>query len=99
MTAALGASNGHDPVGAAYEALRRSVLGDAPVGGSGGLVLLLREGIAGWMARGAACSAPVVPTGNRDRRTAAPLVSSEIHAAVVRVLVSMALGGREEMRA
>jgi hypothetical protein len=60
-----------------------------------GLVVLRREGIAAWMARGSARSAPVAP----DRDAAAPAGSDEIHAGVVRVLASMALAGREETNA
>ena len=98
MTATLAASTGQDSFGAAYEALRRSVLGGAPCGGHGGLVLLLRAGIVAWMTRGSGGAAPVEAAGPA-RRGAAPLVSDEIHAAVVRVLASMALGGLEERRA
>ncbi len=45
--------------------------------------------------RGAASAAPV----EAERRVAAPTMSNEIDAAVVRVLANMALGGLEEMRA
>jgi len=82
---------------AAYEALRRRVLTGAVVGGPGGLVLLLRDGLAAWMARRSAGAAPVEAAGPA-RREAAPLVSDAIHAAVVRVLTSMALGGLERRR-
>ena len=98
MTAALAASNDQDSFGVAYEALRRSVLGGAPFGGNVGLVLLLRAGIVAWMTRGPAGAASV-EAANAERRGAAPLVSREIHAALVRVLVSMALGGLPEKRA
>ncbi len=99
MTASHAATNGRDPFGAAYEELRRRVLAGTSVGGPFGLVLLLREGLAAWMARGSAGAAPVEPAADPDRRGAAPLVSDEIHAAVVRVLAGMALGGHREMRA
>lgn len=97
MIAGHAAPTGRDAFGATYEALRRGVLAGVPVGGQVGLVLLLREGIAAWMARGAAGFASVAPAANRDRRATGPLVSDEVHAAVVRVLASMALGGLEEM--
>jgi hypothetical protein len=99
MTAVPAATIGRDPCEAAYEELRRRVLTGAAFGGPFGLVVLLREGLAAWMARGAAGAAPVERTGDPERRAAAPLVSDALHAAVVRVLASMALGGREEMRA
>jgi len=99
VTASHAAPTGRDPFGAAYEELRRRVLASVPFGGHGGLVLLLREGIAAWMARGAACVAPLEPALDPDRRGAAPIVSDEIHAAVVRVLASMALGRLGEVRA
>jgi len=79
-----------------YEALRRRVLAGSVFGGPTGLVLFLREGLAAWMARGSAGAAAVEAAGPA-RRGAAPIVSDEIHAAVVRVLASMALGGREEV--
>ena len=98
MTAPPAAPHGTDTAVAAYEALRRRVLTGAVFGGAGGLVLLLRDGLAAWMARGAA-GATAVEAAGPARRGAAPIVSDEIHAAVVRVLASMALAGLREMRA
>ena len=97
MTGSPAATTG-DTVVAAYEDLRRRVLAGAPFGGHVGLVVLLREGIVAWMICGSAGAAPV-EAANAERRGAAPLVSSEIHAALVRVLVSMALGGLPEKSA
>ena len=99
MTAAPAAATGPDRFRVVYEELPGRVLAGAPFGGAFGLVLLLREGLAAWMAGGAAGSVPVAPTVDPDRRAAAPLVSDEIHAAVVRVLASMALGGLKERSA
>ena len=99
MIVAHAAPTGRDVFGATYEELRRCVLTGAAFGGPVGLVVLLREGLAAWMACGSAGAAPVERTRDPDRRAAAPLVSDELHAAVVRVLASMALGGREERRA
>lgn len=90
-------SPGRDGFGTTYEALRRRVLTGAAFGGAGGLVLLLRDGLAAWMAAGPA-GASVEPAGPA-RRGAAPLVSDALHAAVVRVLASMALGGLERRSA
>ena len=95
MTACPATQDGDDRFGAAYEALRRSVLAGVSCGGHVGLVLLLREGLAAWMTRRAACAVPVEP----ERRVAAPILSNEIDAAMVRVLATMALGGLEEVRA
>ena len=97
MTGSPAATTG-DTVVAAYEDLRRRGLAGAPCGGHVGLVVLLREGIIAWMIRGSAGAAPVEAAGPA-RRGAAPLVSNEIHTAVVRVLVNMALGGLKEKRA
>ena len=98
MIAAHAAPPGGDVFGATYEALRHRVLTGAAFGGAGGLVVLLRDGLAAWMAHGPAGAAPVEAAGPARRGTT-PLVSDEIHAAVVRVLASMALAGLREMRA
>ena len=97
MTVSPAATTGYTVVGA-YEELRRRVLAGTPFGGPVGLVLLRREGLVAWMTRGAAGGAPV-EAADTERRGAAPLVSNEIHIAVVRVLVSMALGGLKETSA
>ena len=95
MTVSPAAITG-DTVVDAYEELRRRVLAGASFGGPGGLVLLRREGLVAWMTRGAAGAAPVEAA---DAAGEAALVSNEIHIAVVRVLVSMALGGLKERSA
>jgi len=94
VTVSPAGTTDRDTVVAAYEALRRRVLTGSVFGGPAGLVLFLREGLAAWMARGAA-----VEAADPERRGAAPLVADAIHAAVVRVLASMALGGLKEKRA
>jgi hypothetical protein len=99
VIAAPAAPTGHDPFGAAYEGLRRSVLGDAPFGGHVGLVLFLREGLTAWMAEAAPGAASVEPPGHPERCAPASRVSDAIHAAVVRVLASMALSGLKEKSA
>ena len=99
MIAVHAAATGGDGFGGTYEDLRRHVLKGAAVGGAGGLVLLLRDGLAAWMARGAAGSAPVERAGHPERGAAAPRVLDAIDAAVVRVLVSMALSGHKETSA
>ena len=98
MTVSPAGTTDRDTVVAAYEALRRRVLAGSVFGGPAGLVLFLREGLAAWMARGSA-GAAAVEAADPERRGAAPLVADAIHAAVVRVLASMALGGLKEMSA
>jgi len=95
MTASTATPHSDDTCVAAYETLRQNVLAGASCGGHVGLVLLLREGLAAWMVRRPAGSGPIEP----EQRVAAPILSNEIDAAVVRVLANMALGGLEEMRA
>ena len=88
---------GRDGFGVTYEELRRRVLTGAAFAGGSGLVVFLREGLAAWMARGAVGAAPVAPAGP-PVRGAVPRVANELHAAVVRVLASMALGHMKETR-
>jgi len=95
MTVATVATGGSDPFVVAYEALRRHVLTGAIFGSHFGVVLLLREGIAAWMAD----SARSALAADRDRRAPAPILSDELHAGIVRVLANMALAGQGEMHA
>ena len=76
----------------AYEALRSHVLAGANTASHAGLIVLLRQGVAAWMARRSACTfpAPAAP------RTTTLLVGEEIHAAIVRVWASMALAAQPE---
>lgn len=83
-----------DAPATAYEALRTHVLTGSTAGNHAGLVVLLRQGVAAWMARRSACSSP----SSTAARTATPLVGDEIHAAIVRVLASMALAGQQGVR-
>lgn len=90
MTADLPTNDGAAVV-AAYEELRGHVLAASPRGNYSGLVLVLREGLVAWMARGrdgvaAIRSAAPVPV---------PIVSDPLHAGIVRVLANMALAGRD----
>ena len=86
---------------AAYEELRSHVRAGSAFRSHLGLVLLLREGVAAWVARGSACSRVQVESpGNPEARSAvAPVVTDELHVGLVRVLANMALAGREELRA
>lgn len=81
---------------AAYEHLRRHVLHGSPRGALVGVTLVRREGVAGWMDRGAPGLATVVPSTHADRVVACPDVFPPLHAGIVDVLVSIALTTREE---
>ncbi len=85
---------GDDAQGAvrAYEALRRHVLAGASTAGDAGLVVLLRQGVAAWMARRLACAGP-----GAAARTSTVIDGQEIHAGIVRVLASMALAAQQEV--
>jgi hypothetical protein len=85
--------NGSEASVAAYENLRRHVLAGTAFGGRFGLVLLLREGLAAWVSRGAASTAALEPAADREPRAAAPNVSDGIRASVVQVLASMVSPG------
>ena len=96
MTSSYAATGEGDACVTAYEVLRERVVGGASGGGHSGLVVILREGIAAWIAHGPAASAsvrpPVVPTS----WVAASTLSHEVHADVVSVLAGMALSIRRE---
>lgn len=82
-------------VAARYEALRTAVLAHRPIEARHGLVLLLREGMAAWMAAWSWCS-PVLP-----ERTVGFAPPHDLHAlaepsAVVALLASMALATLQE---
>ena len=92
---------GDTSVAAAYEQLRSGALAGSTStsGGHFGLVVLMREGIAAWMARRStrATTSATPEASVVDRQ--ASLALDDFHAGVVRVLASMALGAREEMTA
>jgi hypothetical protein len=74
---------------AAYEDLRRQVLGGLSSKGLG-MFLLLEQGMAAWMR---ACSATLAVPSNGYLQPAVPVtVVSDLHGEVVRILASMALG-------
>ena len=98
MTASRPAPNDPNTSVAAYEQLRAGVLGGLTAGRPVGLVLVLREGLASWIAHGAVGSA-LKPAADPDRRATPPPISDEVHAELVRVLAGMALAGRQERNA
>ena len=100
MNVADATTTGGDSSVAEYEELRSHVRAGSAFDSHLGLVLLLREGVTAWMARGSASSAQVEPTtASPERPAVAPVVTDEIHAGLVRVLANIALAGREELRA
>lgn len=78
-----------------YEKLRDGALGRASMGDHFGRIVLLREGVAAWMAL--ASTPPTVsrPAAN-DRPPVAPLVSDELRNDMALVLASMVMTTREE---
>jgi hypothetical protein len=75
-----------------YEALRAQVLGLGRASGTcAGLLVLLGQGVAAWIAHRSPAPEPPLPTAS------SPLVD-ERHAALVRVLASMALAVGKEAR-
>ncbi len=89
---------------AAYEQVRSSALaGSTSASGSHyGLVLLMREGVASFLARlsplAAALETPQAP-GVAAEPGRAPLAMDEFHASVVHVLANMALAATMEIGA
>jgi hypothetical protein len=82
---------------AAYEELRLRLLGGSTRGSHFGLVVILQEGIAAWIARGSAAAAALKPAAEPNPRSAAPNLPNDVHAGVVRVLAGMALSIRREV--
>ena len=72
-----------------YEHLRGRMLAGGAASGGFGLVVLIREGVAAWLAHAAA--SPVAITKIKDPITVSPIVSDDIHADVVSVLANMAM--------
>jgi len=94
VTSSATRGRGGDACVTAYEALRTHVLTGSAAGSHAGLVVLLRQGVAGWMAHRSTCRLPVPAVAH----AATPVGGDALHAAVVRVLASMALAGRREVR-
>lgn len=94
MTSSATTTGGGDGCVTAYEALRTQVLTGSTAGSHTGLLVLLQQGVAAWIGRRSACSSP----GPAAARATTPIGGDEIHAAIVRVLASMALAGQQEVR-
>lgn len=92
MTCVSGTRGGGDTYASGYEELRRHVLAGSAFGSRPGLVVLLRQGLAAWMAcrpAGAGLEPVVAPRPC----TTGPVVSDEVHAGLVRVLAGMVTRG------
>jgi hypothetical protein len=98
MTSSRATSAASDDSVVEYEDLRGRVLGGSAAGRYFDLQLLIREGIAAWMARCSGRTVPhVLPKDPALRVAAAPMMLDEIHACPVRGLASIALASRREM--
>jgi hypothetical protein len=82
---------------AAYEQMRHHVFQGSAYGSHSGLILVIREGVAAWIDRGATGFTPAAASTNVDRVVALPALSPQLHAGIVDVLVNIALTTREEM--
>ena len=91
MTTAEPTVGAGDPSQVAYEELRGFAVAGSAGGGRLGLVVLLREGLAAWVARRSMCTDAVAIAAPPPRRIVVPLVGDEVHSGVVRVLTSMVL--------
>ena len=80
----------------AYEELRRHMLAGSPGGPHSGMTVLLREGVVGWIERGAACRG--VAAQSATRSVPRPLLSDGLHSEIVHVLADIALTYREEVK-
>jgi hypothetical protein len=78
-----------------YEQLRSGVLERATGEGHFGRIVLLREGVAAWMAHASTSPAVSQATAN-DRPPVAPLLSDELRNDIALVLASMVMTTREE---
>ena len=86
------------PLTADYEALRQSAQTTERSGAHFGLVLLLREGLAAWIAHVRSGPVTVTPAPS-ERATVAPIIMDEVRADIVAVLASMIQVHPEEQRA
>jgi hypothetical protein len=80
-----------------YEELRHGVLTGVPGSRHGGVIVLVREGVAAWLAHGSASAATASPVAIPAGRPAAPAGLGGLDASLVRVLATMALANRTEV--
>ncbi len=88
--------DGGDPSQSAYEELRGLAVAGAGAGGRLGVVILLREGLAAWLAQRRIGADAIEIAPHPHRRAGGPAISEEVHRGLVRVLASMVLGSKEK---
>lgn len=93
------ATPGGDPAVATthYEGLRGHVLGGGTATGSCGLVVLMRGGVAAWLAH--ATAPPVVTTHAKAPITATPIAPDVDHSDLICVLANIAMAISPEVHA
>jgi hypothetical protein len=81
-----------------YEQMRSSVLERARTGGHFGLVLLMREGVAAWMAHTSTSSTPPADgqVHDNDRSPVALVLADALRQDIALVLVSMVMTNHTE---
>lgn len=77
-----------------YERLRSGVIERIKTHDHSGLIVLLREGVAGWMVH--AAPLPVVAQARSEETPAVHLTPEEIRSDVARVLASMVMARTDE---
>ena len=80
-----------------YEELRRGVLTGIPGSRHCGVIVLVCEGVAAWLAHGSASAATARPVAIPAGRPATPSGLGDFDARLVRVLATMALANRTEV--
>jgi hypothetical protein len=81
-----------------YEALRAYAVERHASASRDGLVLLLRQGVAAWMAAWSTLPAPPAPPMQTERQRPSPL-PGDVSAEVVRILAAMTLSHIQEVHA
>ena len=89
---------GQDGAVEAYEELRSHRRAGSACGRHFGLVLLLREGVAAWIAHRAADPARSADSTASAHTVPAPALPEQLHVEIVRVLADIALSARKEMK-
>ncbi len=90
------ASSGNASLAETYERLREGNLECATRGGHFGLAILVREGVAAWIANGVGRSANVSLGGTTERTSTWPTVANESRAKLVAVLANLAMANPVE---
>lgn len=98
MTDVSPTSSNGDSFVTTYEQLRSGVVQGTKEVGHFGLMLLLREGLAAWLARASTfLISPLPPI--KKTLDATPLACDEMRAGIIRVFAAMAIAGTQESNA